>query len=236
MRPRRRYAPGVVRLRPGHRQAHHHLRSPGQDWRISQRRYRGAFERERPIRPTPATARCMLPSADPADLQILLPAGTVPGANGIALSDDEKTLFVAGDFGITRVDLKTKSAALLSDAARRSSTPASMACTSTGIRWWEFRTESIREEWCAFTLTRADKITHGEILETYNPAVRDSHYRLPRWRLTVCSWPTLNSTNGRRESRCRPRVNCMTSGFCASRWTSTEWSDAELGSKRRTMA
>jgi sugar lactone lactonase YvrE len=38
----------------------------------------------------------------------LLPAGSVSGANGIALDDRERFLFVAGDEGITRVDLRTR--------------------------------------------------------------------------------------------------------------------------------
>jgi len=38
----------------------------------------------------------------------LLPAGSVPGANGIALDDRERFLFVAGGDGITRVDLRTR--------------------------------------------------------------------------------------------------------------------------------
>jgi hypothetical protein len=47
------------------------------------------------------------------ELEMFLPRDTVPGANGIAVSDDEKTLFVAGDFGIYRVDLSTKTVAEL---------------------------------------------------------------------------------------------------------------------------
>lgn len=47
------------------------------------------------------------------ELELFLPRDSVPGANGIALSDDEKTLFVAGDFGVQRVDLATKTVATL---------------------------------------------------------------------------------------------------------------------------
>jgi sugar lactone lactonase YvrE len=43
-----------------------------------------------------------------ATAEELLPAGSVPGANGIALDDRERFLFVAGDEGISRVDLGTR--------------------------------------------------------------------------------------------------------------------------------
>lgn len=52
--------------------------------------------------------------AETNTLEQLLPPGSVTGANGIALSDDEKFLFVAGDFGIFRVDVKTKKVVELS--------------------------------------------------------------------------------------------------------------------------
>ncbi len=104
------------------------------------------------------------------DLQVYLPEGTVPGANGIALSADEKTLFVAGDFGITRVDLETKSAALLP-------TPAEVIDASIdGLYFYRQSLVGIQNGihpgrvvrfYLDSTLT---KITRGEILETYNPA------------------------------------------------------------------
>jgi sugar lactone lactonase YvrE len=52
------------------------------------------------------------------DLRELLPDDAVPGANGIALDASGRVLFVAGDEGITRVDLGTKKAARLERAAR----------------------------------------------------------------------------------------------------------------------
>jgi hypothetical protein len=103
------------------------------------------------------------------DLQILLPAGTVPGANGIALSDDEKTLFVAGDFGITRVNLQTKSAELL---------PAAAGVIDASIDGLYFYRQSLVGIQSAIHPGRVVRfyldpalmrITRGEILETYNP-------------------------------------------------------------------
>jgi sugar lactone lactonase YvrE len=104
------------------------------------------------------------------ELELFLAPDTVPGANGIAVSDDEKTLFVAGDFGIYRVDLNTKSVAELektSDVIDASIDGLyfyrqSLVGIQNGIhpgRVMRFHLDP--------TLTR---ITGSEILETYNPA------------------------------------------------------------------
>ena len=53
-------------------------------------------------------------SSDHDGLESLLPANSIPQANGITLSTDEKVLFVAGWIGIVRVDLTTKQFFLLS--------------------------------------------------------------------------------------------------------------------------
>ena len=102
-------------------------------------------------------------------LQMYLPEGTVPGANGIALSDDEKTLFVAGDFGITRVDLRTKSAAVLP-------TPAEVIDASVdGLYFYRQSLVGIQNGIHPGRVVRfyldptLTKITRGEVLETYNP-------------------------------------------------------------------
>ena len=53
-------------------------------------------------------------SRDGASLQILLPAGTVESPNGIAVSDDGRTLFIASiPQGVYRFDLKTRQLARL---------------------------------------------------------------------------------------------------------------------------
>lgn len=103
------------------------------------------------------------------ELQIFLPAGTVPGANGIALSDDEKTLFVAGDFGITRVNLQTKSSALLPKPA------AVIDASIDGLYFYRESLVGIQNGIHPGRVVRFDldpaltRITRGEILETYNP-------------------------------------------------------------------
>jgi sugar lactone lactonase YvrE len=43
----------------------------------------------------------------------VLPAGAVPDANGITISDNEHYLFVAGWYSITRIDLSTRKAIIL---------------------------------------------------------------------------------------------------------------------------
>ena len=103
------------------------------------------------------------------ELERLLPAGTVPGANGIALSDDEKTLFVAGDFGITRVDLRTKSAILLP-------TPAGVIDASMdGLYFYRQSLVGIQNAIHPGRVMRfyldpvLARVTRAEILETYNP-------------------------------------------------------------------
>jgi len=104
------------------------------------------------------------------DLQIFLPAGTVTGANGIALSDDEKTLFVAGDFGITRVDLQTKFAVML---------PKPEGVIDASIDGLYFYRQSLVGIQNAIHPGRVvrfyldanlARITRGDILETYNPS------------------------------------------------------------------
>jgi len=103
------------------------------------------------------------------ELQLFLPVGTVPGANGIALSEDEKTLFVAGDLGITRVDLQSKSFALLPK-------PDSVVDASTdGLYFYRQSLVGIQNGIHPGRVMRfyldpgLTKITRGEILETYNP-------------------------------------------------------------------
>jgi len=104
------------------------------------------------------------------DLKMFLPAGTVSFANGITVSDDEKVLFVAGDFGIYRADLKTKAVAELQK-------PADVIDASIdGLYFYKQSLVGIQNAihpgrvvrfYLDPTLTR---ITRSEILETYNPA------------------------------------------------------------------
>jgi sugar lactone lactonase YvrE len=101
---------------------------------------------------------------------MFLPAGTVSFANGITVSDDEKVLFVAGDFGIYRADLKTNAVAELQK-------PADVIDASIdGLYFYKQSLVGIQNAihpgrvvrfYLDPTMTR---ITHSEILETYNPA------------------------------------------------------------------
>jgi sugar lactone lactonase YvrE len=103
-------------------------------------------------------------------LDMFLPQGAVPGANGITVSDDDKTLFVAGDFGIYRIDLKSNSRAPLQKASEI------IDASIDGLYFYKQSLVGIQNGihpgrvvrfYLDPTLTR---ITRAEILETYNPA------------------------------------------------------------------
>ena len=104
------------------------------------------------------------------ELELFLPSGTVPGANGIAISDDEKTLFVAGDFGIYRVDLGTGSSAPLQK------TSDVIDASIDGLYFYRQSLVGIQNAIHPGRVVRfyldptLTKITGWEILETYNPA------------------------------------------------------------------
>jgi sugar lactone lactonase YvrE len=104
------------------------------------------------------------------ELELFLPPGTAPGANGIAVSDDEKALFVAGDFEIYRIDLRTRSSAPLQKASDV------IDASLDGLYFYRQSLVGIQNGihpgrvvrfYLDPTLTR---ITRSEILETYNPA------------------------------------------------------------------
>jgi sugar lactone lactonase YvrE len=104
------------------------------------------------------------------ELELFLPPGTVAGANGIAISDDERILFIAGDFGISRVDLRTKSAASLQK-------PSDVIDASIdGLYFYRQSLVGIQNGIHPGRVMRfyfdptLTKITSSEILETYNPA------------------------------------------------------------------
>ena len=63
-----------------------------------------------------STGAVMQATRTDAELRELLPDEAAPGANGIALDPSGRVLFVAGDEGITRVDLRTGKAARLERA------------------------------------------------------------------------------------------------------------------------
>jgi sugar lactone lactonase YvrE len=106
---------------------------------------------------------------DSPELQMFLPAGSVPGANGIALSDDEKILFVAGNFGIYRVNLQTRSVAKLAKAA------GVVDGSIDGLYFYRQSLIGIQNGIHPGRVMRFHldaglaRITRAEVLETYNP-------------------------------------------------------------------
>ncbi len=105
-----------------------------------------------------------------ATLQEFLPQGSVRGANGIALSDDDQILFVAGDFGISRVELKTKSIHMLDKAD-----PSIVDASIDGLYWFHGSLVGIQNAIHPGRVVRfylnqnRTRIERSEILETYNP-------------------------------------------------------------------
>jgi sugar lactone lactonase YvrE len=103
------------------------------------------------------------------ELELFLAPGTVPGANGIAVSDDEKILLVAGDFGIYRVDLGTKSSGPLQK------TSDVIDASIDGLYFYRQSLVGIQNGIHPGRVVRfyldpkLTKITRFEILETYNP-------------------------------------------------------------------
>jgi hypothetical protein len=104
------------------------------------------------------------------ELELFLAPGTVPGANGITISDDEKTLFVAGDFGIYRVDLGTRYSAPLQKMSNV------IDASIDGLYFYRQSLVGIQNAIHPGRVVRfyldptLTKITGWEILETYNPA------------------------------------------------------------------
>ena len=102
-------------------------------------------------------------------LEQFLPSGSVAGANGIALSDDEKFLFVAGDFGIFRVDVKTRKVVELSKPA------AVIDASMDGLYFYWGSLVGIQNGIHPGRVMRfyldstSGSIARAEILETYNP-------------------------------------------------------------------
>jgi sugar lactone lactonase YvrE len=104
------------------------------------------------------------------ELELFLASETVPGANGITISDDEKTLFVAGDFGIYRVDLGTRYSAPLQKMSDV------IDASIDGLYFYRQSLVGIQNAIHPGRVVRfyldptLTKITGWEILETYNPA------------------------------------------------------------------
>ena len=98
-----------------------------------------------------------------------LPAGSIPGANGIALTPDERALLVAGDSGIARVDRRTRRVTLLP-------TPPNVLTGSIdGLYRYRTSLVGIQNGVHPGRVVQFDvdsgftRILAGRVLETYNP-------------------------------------------------------------------
>jgi sugar lactone lactonase YvrE len=103
-------------------------------------------------------------------LELFLPANSVGQANGIALSSDDKVLFVAGWIGVARVDFATKTVNLLKKP--HDITDAGLDGlyfhdgTLVGIQNPDLHPARVMR----YTLNAGlDTIVKAEVLETYNP-------------------------------------------------------------------
>ncbi len=103
-------------------------------------------------------------------MEIFLPPHSLPDPNGITVSADGRFLFVAGWYGIARVDLETKTTLLLKSA------PAIAAGCIDGL--YEHRGNLVGIQNCVHDTGRIlrlhlnaqrDTIISAEVLESYNP-------------------------------------------------------------------
>ena len=103
-------------------------------------------------------------------MEIFLPPRTLPDPNGITFSEDGRFLFVAGWYGITRVDLKSKESLLLK------SPPEIAAGCIDGL--YEYQGDLVGIQNCVHDTGRvlrfrlneqSDTIISSQVLESYNP-------------------------------------------------------------------
>jgi hypothetical protein len=109
-------------------------------------------------------------SSDRDDLELFLSRDSVGQANGIALSADEKVLFVAGWIGVARVDIATKQFKLLSKPLNISDAGLD------GLYFYEGSLVGIQNpdlhpsRVVRYILNpQMDAITSAQVLETYSP-------------------------------------------------------------------
>jgi sugar lactone lactonase YvrE len=104
------------------------------------------------------------------NLEIFLPPHSLPDPNGITVSHEGRFLFVAGWYGITRVDLKAKATLLL-----KSEPQISVGCID-GL--YEYRGDLVGIQNCVHDTGRVlrlhlnaqrDTIVSAQVLESYNP-------------------------------------------------------------------
>jgi len=109
-------------------------------------------------------------SPDHDGVELFLPAQAVPQANGIAVSDDGKVLFVAGWLGVVRVDIASRQVHMLSKPRRISDAGLD------GMYFYKGNLVGIQNpdvhpgRVVRYYLNPAmDTIERSEVLESYNP-------------------------------------------------------------------
>ena len=102
--------------------------------------------------------------------EVFLPPHSLPDPNGISVSRDGRFLFIAGWYGITRLDLKTKTKQLLGGS------PETAAGCIDGL--YEYEGDLIGIQNCVHDTGRVlrlrlnpqgDAIVSAQVLESYNP-------------------------------------------------------------------
>jgi len=103
-------------------------------------------------------------------LEPFLPRDAVGQANGVALSDDDKILFVAGWIGVSRVDIATKQGKLLAKPINISDAGLDgmyfYKGSLVGIQNPDLHPSRVVRY---FLNPRRDSIARAEVLEAYNP-------------------------------------------------------------------
>lgn len=117
-----------------------------------------------------ATGEVFRMRPDRDGLELFLPAGSVPQANGVAVSNDDRVLFVAGWIGVARVEIATKQFRLL--AKPRNISDAGL----DGVYFYKGSLVGIQNPDLHpgrivryFLNSTWDTIERAEVLETYNP-------------------------------------------------------------------
>jgi hypothetical protein len=110
-------------------------------------------------------------SATPGDttLREIVPAGSIPQANGITIDPEGRSLFIAGGLGVVRYDLRTRQ---LSPVRRA---PGVVDVTIDGLYWFDGSLIGIQNGVHPGRVVRLyldssrTRFTSMDVLETYNP-------------------------------------------------------------------
>jgi hypothetical protein len=117
-----------------------------------------------------STGEVFCASPDRDGLELFLPRDSVGQANGIALSPDDKVLFVAGWIGVARVDIATKQFKLLSKPLNISDAGLDGLYFYKGALIGIQNPDLHPSRVVRFVLNpQWDTITSAEVLETYSP-------------------------------------------------------------------